>query len=357
LNVRRVVLIALLILILAITAGAALLWGAGELRTLAPHFAGHCTVVPMAANATDIRVDPNRHVAYLSYLDRRGTLTGKHTHGTVMLLDLTAVEPHLRAALVADPADFLPRALSLYAPPEGAQRLFVVSGARPGEYSVEVFQQTETGAFAATETIRDPLLVSPSAIFAVGPRQFYVADDAGTTATAARIAELLLPGSKSQILYFDGTKLKPVAAGLARATGLAGTADGQTLYASDAGLKQLHIYARDPASGALRSRAVVALGSAPGRINVDTEGNLWIAAHPQALTLLRHERAGSGRAPTQVLKLSPGARESERVSELYLNRGNELSAGNVAAVSNARLLVAALEERQLLLCQLPDSIR
>jgi len=103
--VRRVALIALLILILVITAGAALLWRAGELRTLAPHFAGHCTVVPMAANATDIRVDPNRHVAYLSYLDTRGTLAGKHTHGTVMLLDLTAVEPHLRAALVADPAD------------------------------------------------------------------------------------------------------------------------------------------------------------------------------------------------------------------------------------------------------------
>lgn len=350
---RRVALIALLILIVVILAGTALLWRAGELRTLAPHFAGRCTLLPMAANATDVRVDANHKVAYLSYLDTRGTLAGKHTRGTVMLLDLTAAEPHLRAALVADPPDFRPRALSLYAPPKDAQRLFVISGARPGEYSVEIFQQTETGAFAATETIRDPLLVSPNAIFAVGPRQFYIADDAGTTLGAARIAELLVSGGKSQILYFDGAKLHPVATGLSRATGLAGTADGQTLYASDAGAQQLQIYARNPATGALRSRAVVTLGSAPGRINVDAQGNLWIAAHPQALTLLRHERTGSGRAPTQVLKLTPGAGAPGRVSEVYLNRGDELSAGNVAAVFNARLLVAALAQRQLLLCQLP----
>jgi hypothetical protein len=170
LNVRRVALTALLILILLIAAAAALLWRAGELRTLAPHFAGRCSVLPLAANATDIRVDANHKVAYLAYLDMAGTLAGKHTHGTVMLLDLTAAEPHLRAALVADPPDFRPRALSLYASPKDPQRLFVISGARPGEYRVEIFQQTETGAFAAAETIRDPLLASPSAIFAVAPR-------------------------------------------------------------------------------------------------------------------------------------------------------------------------------------------
>ena len=48
---RRVALIALLILIVVILAGTALLWRAGELRTLAPHFAGRCTLLPMAANA------------------------------------------------------------------------------------------------------------------------------------------------------------------------------------------------------------------------------------------------------------------------------------------------------------------
>lgn len=350
---KRVLEIAVMIVVLVILVGAVGLWRAGELRILAPHFAGSCAALPMAANATDIRVDAARHVAYLSYLDTRSLLSDKHTHGTVMLLDLNAPEPHIRAALVSDPANFRPRALSLYAPPKDVERLFVVSGVRAGEYSVEIFQQTETGAFAPTETVRDPLLVSPTAILAVGPRQFYVTDDAGMANGWPRIKELFVWSGRSKVLYFDGQKLTTVANGLDRATGLAATADGRRLYVSEAGAKQLHVYDRDLQTAALRSDEVIALDSAPGGINVDSRGNLWIAAHPKALTLLWHLHSGSRKAPTQVLKLNPAAHGNERITEVYLNRGEQLSAGSVAAVYNARMVLGALEERQLLVCALP----
>ncbi len=57
------------------------------------------------------------------------------------------------------------------------------------------------------------------------------------------------------------------------------------------------------------------------------------------------------RAPTEVLKVTPGAAEDKQVEEVYANDGKELSAGSVAAPRNANQFVAGSRtDHKLLIC-------
>ena len=103
----------------------------GLVQDEASHFAGTCRALPLEAGAGDISIDRERGIAYVAYLNRTPTAEGKAPTGTVMLVDLNAREPRVRAALLTEPPDFRPTALSLYVPAQGARRLFVVDEAPP----------------------------------------------------------------------------------------------------------------------------------------------------------------------------------------------------------------------------------
>jgi hypothetical protein len=156
-----------------------------------------CREIATAAGVGDISVDAARGIAYLAYLDRTPNAEGKQPVGTIMLVDLNAKEPRVRAALANDPASFRPLALSVYAPQEGLRRLFVIDGGK-GTLAIQVFEQSSTGAFTLVQTLHDSRLANPSAIVASGPDQFYVV----STAPWWRF------GTKS-VAYFDGQSLRP----------------------------------------------------------------------------------------------------------------------------------------------------
>jgi arylesterase / paraoxonase len=319
----------------------------GQFTRLAPHFAGACRTVLLGASAADIAVDRPRGLAYLAYLERRANAQAKPALGTVMLVDLNAPAPRPRAALSIDPADFRPLALSLYSPPSGPQRLFVISHPQDKFYTVEILEQTSTGAFAPLVSLRDPLLVAPRAIVAVGPRQFYLANESAEGAFS-RFVELLLRRARSTITYYDGTSLRRVATGLAAGSGIAASADLAHVYASDAFARRVSVYARDAASGELRLERVVDLGSMPAHLSVDDSGVLWIAAQPKRLAFLRHLRDPAALAPAQVFEVVPGAWQPR---EVYLNRGEQLSGSSAAARIGDALLIGAVLDHKLLACK------
>jgi arylesterase / paraoxonase len=345
-----------LVLPLLLAAGVLVDWlrRGGAFSTLRPHFAGTCQSLPLAASAEYIQIDRARGLAYLSYLDRRAQLEGRQVLGTIMVIDPTAQQPHPRAALNFDPPDFRPQGLSLYVPAGGPRRLFVISdrphAASDREYTVEILEQGPNGSFTPVETIRDPLLFAPHALLAVGPRQFYVVNDSGAHSGLDRTTERVLRRGLSSLGYFDGKAMRALVRDLASGTGIAGSTDGRNVYVSESLAHRINVYARDAASGALTRERHIDLASAPDAIVVDEHGNLWIAAHPRQLALWRHLAGSANPTPTQVLRISPIDWEPV---EVYLNRGEEFSAGGVAAVLGKTLLVGSITERRLLRCALP----
>jgi hypothetical protein len=165
---------------------------------------GACHEIETAASVGDISVDSARGVAYLAYLDRMPNAEGKTPVGTIMLVDLNAKEPRVRAALATDPANFRPLALSVYASPEGGRRLFVLD-AGSGTNAIDVFEQSSTGAFTLVQTMHDSRLADPVAIVASGPNQFYVVSKGPWWRLGSR-----------SIAYFDGQSLRPATAEKAR---------------------------------------------------------------------------------------------------------------------------------------------
>lgn len=167
--------------------------------------AGACNEIATAAGVGDISVDSARGIAYLAYLDRTPNAEGKRPTGTIMLVDLNAKEPRVRAALASDPANFRPLALSVYAPAEGPRRLFVID-ADAGTLAIQVFEQASTGAFTLVQSMHDSRLANPTAIVASGPNQFYVVSKGPWWRFGSR-----------SVAYFDGQSLRPATADKAQA--------------------------------------------------------------------------------------------------------------------------------------------
>ena len=202
--------------------------------------------------------------------------------------------------------------------------------------------------------MRDPLLHSPNAILAVGPSQFYVANDSGAMSGIERGMELLFRRGLSKIVYFDGQSMRVAASGLKSAAGIAMSPDGSRVYVSETAGNRIAVFARTAASGDLALLGHVDIGSAPDNLNVNADGTVWIAAHAKVLALIRHFGDAGSPAPTQILKLAPnedvGSMQAEQV---YLNAGEQMSAGSVAAVLNNQMLIGSITERKVLQCRLP----
>lgn len=319
----------------------------GQFRDLSFQSPGACTALPLEASAEDFQIDRNRSVAYLSSLDRRGLVEGKAVEGTVLQVDLVADPLRALPALSSAPPGFRPHGMSLYRMGDGKQRLFVISHPEGDEHIIEIFEQDADDRFAHIGSVRDPLLISPNAIVAVGPQQFYVANDKGATGFFDRIAESVFRSGLATVVYFDGGSTRVAAGDLKSAVGMGIAPDGLTLYVAETLGKRVSVYTRNPLSGDLTFRQHLAIDGSPDNINIDADGALWIAVHAKLIDLIRHFGDPSHHAPTTILRHSAG-----ETTPIYVNDGAEISAGSVGVAFGERLYIGSITEPKVLVCRM-----
>ena len=86
-------------------------------------------------------------------------------------------------------------------------------------------------------------------------------------------------------------------------------------------------------------------------INVDADGSAWIAAHAKVLASACTSATRSRSRRPRCSASAPDARSAERLTEVYPNAGEKISAGSVGAVFNHRkLLIGLITERKILQC-------
>jgi len=336
-----------LVAVAVAVAGFGVLRVGGAFRSMEPAFAGGCRAFALGGSSEDMVIDRRRGLAYLSLLDRDGLRRGEQVTGTIMLLDLNLAEPAPRAAMAYDPESFRPHGLSLLELDSQPARLFAISH-RPGGPGVEVAEEGASGGFFPRETIRSESFTHPNAIVATGARQFYLTNDSGKQGAWARASQVLFGSDRSTLVYFDGTKARVEVADLQYPSGLALSPDGSRLYVAETFAGALRIYRRDAQSGGLTLEETIDLPTAPGNLDVDDEGAVWIAAYPKLLSLAAHLRDPGKRTPTQVLRLDPKTRQW---AEIYLDSGAAISAGSVAASWRDEFLIGALFDKKVLLCK------
>jgi arylesterase/paraoxonase len=345
-----------IILIAVIVVGLAVLnfaYRGGAFATLTPHFDGTCTAVETGGDsAEDIVIDRERGFAYLSALDRRGLVSGKEVKGTITRIDLKAETWTVAPALESAPSDLHPHGMSLFIAPDGARRLFVLSHPRGKPHTVEMFDATEDGRWRHAGTVRDTLLIDPNDLAAVGLEQVYVGNDSGASNGAERAAEMMFGLNLSTLAYYNGERSTPAVRGMSGAGGVAVSGDGRHLFVAETMARQIQVYGREPATGALTPLHAIPLAGGPDNIDIAPDGSLWVAAHPNTIALVRHFGSGSP-APTQVFRIAGAETSAPQVTEVYLNVGGTFSAGSVAAVYEDKVLMGSITEPKVQVCTLP----
>lgn len=318
-----------------------LMWVAGQLKTIEPHFAGTCRQVDGVVGGEDITIHPETGVAYVSATDRRSARAGGPCSGHLMSLEGARL-----VDLVSAP-DFCPHGISLWVEPSGSDVLFAVNHSG-GRHTVEIYDIQGEG-LSHRRTVADPLLRSPNDIVGVGRDRFYVTNDHRYSPGLRRSLEDYLRLPLGSVVYFDGQGFSEVASGVAYPNGIQTSPDGSRLYVAATIGRGLSVFDRSAGTGELTLARTIPLETGLDNIEVTADGTLWIAAHPQLLTFVAHAGDPSTPSPSQVLRVDP---DTLRAEEVYLDRGEAISASSVAAVSGDRMLIGAVFDDRILDCRL-----
>lgn len=340
--------------------GVRFLSAAGYFTAIKQEVAAQCTAIPSPPGPEDIQVDRTHGLAFVSATDRRALMAGKTgARGGIYTIDLTAPSDQwsLHPVTASEPADFHPHGISLYNGPDGMRRLFAVNHRTNGQ-SIEIFDIAADGTLTLFKTVEDPLLISPNDVVAVGPEAFYAVNDHNTSSRGAAMLGDLLLLRKGNIVYYDGASMRVVGDTLGFANGINVSADGKSIYATEFLGRSLHIYARDAATGTLTPTDFTTLGSGLDNIDVEEDGSLLIAAHPEITALVGHGSDPEKLSPSQVIRveLSPKG-EGGRAGTIYLNRGEELSGASVAAGYRDLMLIGNVFDPKILVCKQSKEIR
>ena len=312
-------------------------------KDVAEHFAGYCTDLPLDGSGEDIQIDRERKLAYVSQLDRLGVAQGnKIDPGMIMRVDLNMSPPSVAPAL-ADGPELRPHGISLFVEPDGQRTLFLINHPEDrenGEERIERYLETSPGVYAHQETFKSGLITRANDMVAVGPRQFYVAQDvdrgSGQTMT--------------DLVYFDGENYSVVADDIQSGGGINVSADLTTLYISETGGKGIRVVERNLQDGGIETIETIALGTSPDNIDVAADGSLWVGAHSNVVALAMHFIAGS-KAPSQILRVERLGSET-LIDEIYLNGGEQISAGSGGATLDDQLLIGSITARKILVCEM-----
>ncbi len=347
---KKAMTVALAVLIVVVIWFVQLLWSAGQFKTIEPHFDGTCKQIPGLSGAEDIAIHPRTGIAYISACDRRAVNAGGHGEGAIYAYNLNVSNPVLFNLTSDMQNDFQPHGISLYVGGSGPDFLFAINHA-DNRHTIEVFELVGIVLYH-TKTISDPMLVSPNDLVAVGPDSFYVSNDHGHVSGIMRVMEEYLKLRLSNVVYYDGSRFSEAAGGIGYANGIQVSQDGKTLYLCAVTELSLHLYDRELPSGKLSLREKIKLDTGADNIEVDSSGGLWIGAHPQLLKFVAHANDPSNLSPSQILYLSPTPSGGFDIKEVYLNKGDELSAASVAAVRGQRMLIGSVFDPKFLDCQL-----
>jgi len=319
---------------------------AGSFKTIVSHSVlQDISIYTNVAGTEDLDIDEEKGLLFISSSDRWNVGKPASDKDGIYLLDLNNSDAQPVRLSMTYKGNFHPHGIS-YLNKEDGDYLFVVNHNNQGDF-IEVFQ-FENNQLTHLKTYESEMLCCPNDVVAVDLDKFYVTNDHGAAKGFSRTLEEYLMLANSYVIYFDGTDYKKVLEGVRYANGVNVSKDGKTLYVTEASGGKIFVMDRDIETGALSLRFSKQLKTGADNISIDSEGSLWIGAHPQLLKFVGHATNTGKISPSQVLKLTHKGEDDFEVSEVYLNTGDELSGSSVAIHYKNEVFVGVVFENKLL---------
>jgi len=339
--IKKALLASLVIIVLICAAGGIFLYSAVN-RDIDEHFAGQCTELDLDGSGEDMQMDAERGFLYLSVYDRQASAQGEATGpGSIQRINLNSGTLQAENALQSEPEGMHPHGISLYIDASGQRHFFMINhpeDRETGQESIERFVEESPGNYAHAESFSNPLITRANDLVATGPRQFYVAQDTGQ-GTGQVVTNLI---------YFDGENYSVVADDIESGGGINISPDNSTLYIAETNGKAVRVAARND-DGSIETVTRIDIGTSPDNINVAEDGTLIVGAHSNLTALVMHFIVGSD-APSQVLRIDTAA-NPPTIEEIYLNAGDQISAGSGAIQFGNRLLIGSITDKKILVCE------
>lgn len=291
----------------------------------------------------DMEWDRENNVIYVSSTNRRSMYlnTFDKEDGIFVLNPITSEIIRLR---VQFDGEFHPLGISLFTQ-EGKQYLYAVNRS-PKSKSVELFEVLDSVLIHKHTYIND-LLYSPNDVVGDEVGKFYVTNDHGNRSVNGQLVENYLRMPYSYVVYYNGVKYKKVLQGLVYANGIQMSNNGKKLYVTHTVGHELIVLDRDLKTGNLREQKKVTIPSGLDNIDVDLEGNIWIAAHPKLLKFGSHKASSESYSPSQVFKVEVTDKKYE-VHKMYENKGEQISGSSVAVSDGSHVFIGCVFDDKIL---------
>jgi len=326
------------------------LYVAGSFKSIDPVSAGDIQATYRGIyGPEDMDLDERAGRLYISSSDRWSIFKGLPTTDAIWVLDVDSTATPRRMTHNY-PGEFHPHGISLLQK-ETESFLFVVNHNAAGNF-VESFR-IHRDSLVYQHSYSDDNMCCPNDVVAVDRDKFYVTNDHGTKGGFKRTLEDYGRIPYSSVLYFDGQKFTTVIDGLRYGNGI--NVDGTRLYVATTTGQNLLTYERDLTTGQLTQVGKIGLKTGLDNIDVDADGNLWIAAHPKLLAFVAHAKDSTKKSPSQVLRLVPQPGNTFRVDEIFMDDGSILSGSSIAVRYKDELFVGGVFQPRILRIKLKTS--
>lgn len=299
----------------------------GYFRTIENDFDGEIVKVITIAGAEDISVIPEKGFALVSASPRKDAIEVQEKAGGLYLVDLNSKDYQVKKLTVDLDIPFAPHGISINAS-DTTYTVMAVNHTLKG-HSFEVFKLQDT-VLTFEKTITNPALVSPNDVVMLDENRFYFTNDHKYEEGVGRFLEDYGGLGLSNVVYFDGKNFKEVAKGIGYANGINYDKERKLLFVASPRNFEVKVYTTNE-DGSLNFIEDIDCGTGVDNIEFDSEGNLWIGAHPNLLGFSSYAGGNSEIAPSEIIKIAYRGKNDYTIKQVYINDGNEMSASTVAA--------------------------
>jgi arylesterase/paraoxonase len=180
------------------------------------------------------------------------------------------------------------------------------------------------------KTLTHPSIVSPNDIVLIDENRFYFTNDHKYVKGLGRLAEDYGGLAVSNVVYFDGENYAEVADGIAYANGINYDTKRKLLYVASPRKFLVKVYAKND-DGSLDFIEDIDCKTGVDNIEFDTEGNLWIGAHPNLLHFAAYAKGKKEISPSEIIKINYRSKGDYTIEQIYMEDGSTMSASTVAA--------------------------
>jgi len=341
---KRIVVVVLLLIIAFV---ANIFITTGYFRTIENKFEDDIVKKIKISGAEDITISQIDSFAIISATARKTIPRTQNEEGGLYYLDLKK-PAYTPIPLTTDlKIPFAPHGISMLKT-DNIYTIMAVNHTLTG-HSIEVFKLNGKN-LVHQKTLVHPSIVSPNDIVLIDKNRFYVTNDHKYEKGLGRLAEDYGGLAVSNVVYFDGENYTEVAKGIAYANGINYDTKRKLLFVASPRNFLVKVYARND-DGTLNFIENIDCNTGVDNIEFDTEGNLWIGAHPNLLRFAAYAKGSKETSPSEIIKINYRSKGDYSIEQIYIEDGSAMSGATVAAPFGNLILTGNVMDASFLILE------